>query len=104
MAVAIGEKIVAVDVFDNPATCGKVWKRLLSGFILEAAEPISGTGQVAQPSVEETLTALRNTSWEKVAAVGDGEEYRGGSEGGTQASALALGDSLVHGSLLTGAW
>lgn len=35
--------------------------------------------------------------------VGDGEEYRAKSDDGAQASALSLGDSLVHGSLLTGA-
>ena len=58
---------------------------------------------MTQPAVEETLTALRNSSWEKVEPVGDGEEYRVKSDDGTQASALAFGDSLVHGSLLTGA-
>lgn len=103
LAVAVGEKIVAVDLFDNPATCRKVWRRLLSGFILDAVGPITGTRQVTQPAVEDTLTALRNSSWEKVEPVGDGEEYRVRSDDGTQASALAFGDSLVHGSLLTGA-
>jgi hypothetical protein len=49
------------------------------------------------------LTALRNSSWEKVEPVGDGEEYRVRSGNGSQASALAFEDSLVHGSLLTGA-
>ena len=33
----------------------------------------------------------------------DGEEFRVKSLDGTQASALAFGESLVHGSLLTGA-
>ncbi len=103
LAVAVGDKIVAVDLFDNPATCRKVWRRLLSGFILDAVGPTAGKGQVTQPAVEGMLTALRNSSWEKVEPVGDGEEYRVKSDDGTQASALAFGDSLVHGSLLTGA-
>jgi len=103
LAVSVGDKIVAVDLFDNPATCKKVWRRLLSGFILDAVGPTAGKGQVTQPAVEETLNALRNSSWEKVKPVGDGEEYRVKSDDGTQASALAFGDSLVHGSLLTGA-
>jgi hypothetical protein len=104
MAVAIGDKIVAVDLFDNAATCQKVWRRLLSGFILDTMEPtVAGTGQVTQPAVEGTLAALRNSSWEKVQPVGDGEEYRVKLNDGTQASALAFGDALVHGSLLTGA-
>ena len=103
LAVAVGDKIVAVDLFDNPVTCRKVWKRLLSGFILDAVGLNAGTEQVTQPAVEDVLTALRNSSWKKVEPVGDGEEYRVRSEDGTQASALAFGDSLVHGSVLTGA-
>jgi hypothetical protein len=35
VAVALGDKIVAVDLFDKAATCRKVWRRLLSGFILK---------------------------------------------------------------------
>jgi len=103
LAVAIGDKVVAVDLFDKAATCQKVWRRLLSGFILDAVEPTSATGEVTQPAVEETLAALRSSSWEQVQTVGDGEEYRVKSDDRTQASALGFGDSLVHGSLLTGA-
>jgi hypothetical protein len=103
VAVALGDKIVAVDLFDKGATCRKVWRRLLSGFILDALGPIAEKGQVTQLAVEATLQALWKSSWEKVDPVGDGEEYRVKSNDGTQASALAFGDSLVHGSLLTGA-
>jgi hypothetical protein len=103
LVVAVGDKIVAVDLFDNPATCSKVWRRLLSGFILDAVASTPVTVPVTQPAVEGTLAALRDPSWEKVQAVGDGEEYRVKAENGTQASALAFGDLLVHGSLLTGA-
>ncbi|CAN5521650.1 hypothetical protein BH11PLA2_BH11PLA2_21730 [soil metagenome] len=52
LAVAVGDKIVAVDLFDNPVTCGKVWKRLLSGFILEAVSPNAAQGVVNTPAVE----------------------------------------------------
>lgn len=103
LAVAVGDKIVAVDLFDNPTTCKKVWRRLLSGFILDGVSRASEAGQVNQPAVEDKLTAMRNSIWEKVVPVGDGEEYRVQSDDGTQASALAFADSLVHGSLLTGA-
>jgi hypothetical protein len=94
---------VAVDLFDKAATCKKVWRRLLSGFILDGVARTSEAGQVALPAVEQTLAALGHSSWEQVQPVGDGEEYRLKSDDGTQASALAFGDSLVHGSLLTGA-
>jgi len=103
VAVALGDKLVAVDLFDKAATCKKVWRRLLSGFILDGVARTSEAGQVTQPAVEQTLAALGHSSWEQVQPVGDGEEYRVKSDDGTQASALAFGDSLVHGSLLTGA-
>lgn len=103
VAVALGDKIVAVDLFDKAATCRKVWRRLLTGVILDAVGLIAEKGQITQPAVEETLNALRNSPWEQVKPVGDGEEYRVKSNDKTQASALAFGDSLVHGSLLTGA-
>jgi hypothetical protein len=103
MAVAVGDKIVAVDLFDKAVTCRKVWKRLLSGFILDAVGTNAVTEQVSQPAVEGMLTALRASPWEKVEPVGDGEEYRVRAGDGTQASALTFEDSLVHGSLVTGA-
>ena len=37
-AVAVGGKVVACDLFDKPSTCEKVWKRLLSGVMLDALE------------------------------------------------------------------
>ena len=36
MAVAVGEKVVALDVFDKASTCRKVWDRLLSGVVFDA--------------------------------------------------------------------
>jgi hypothetical protein len=103
LAVAAGDTIVAVDLFDKPATCEKVWRRLLSGFLLEAVEVAAGAAPVAPAAVEGMLAALRDSAWERVQPVGEGEEYRGRSGGGAQASALAFGGVLVHASLLTGA-
>src|SRR3954470_4627254 len=31
LAVAVGPTVVAIDIFDKPATCRKIWDRLLSG-------------------------------------------------------------------------
>jgi hypothetical protein len=56
LAVALGDKIVAVDLFDNSATCRKVWQRLLSGFILDGVGSTVGAGQVTQVPVEAALT------------------------------------------------
>src|SRR4051812_19163884 len=38
LAVAVGPQVVAVDVFDRPSTCQKVWARLLSGVVMDALE------------------------------------------------------------------
>ena len=38
LAVAVGPKVVAVDLFDKPSTCRKVWDRLLSGVVMDALE------------------------------------------------------------------
>lgn len=49
----------------------------------------------------EMMTALRNSSRQQVESVGNGREYRVKSDDVAEASALAMGSSLVHGSLLT---
>jgi hypothetical protein len=36
VAGAVGSKVVSVDLFDLPATCRKLWYRLLSGLVLDA--------------------------------------------------------------------
>ena len=46
VAVAVGKKVVALDLFDKPATCGRVWDRLLSGVVMDASEE-SRSDQVA---------------------------------------------------------
>jgi hypothetical protein len=101
--VAVGDKIVAVDLFDNPPTCRKVWRRLLSGFILDGMSKASEAARVTESAVVDMLTTMRNSTWEKVTPIGEGEEYRAQSEDGIQVSALAFAGSLIHGSLFTGA-
>ncbi len=75
LAVPVGDNIVAVDLFDNPATCQRVWRRL-SSFTLDAVGPETGMGQLTQPAVEGMLAALRTSSQKEVRPVKGGEEYR----------------------------
>src|SRR6185295_8329298 len=96
IAVAIGEKLAAVDLFDKPSTCQKVWGRLLTGFILDALEAPAGSGHVEPGAVEEMLVGLRNSSWQQTEAVGEGEEFRTESIEGSQASVLTFDGSVVH--------
>lgn len=101
LAVGIGKRIVSVDLFDKPTTCRQVWNRLLTGVILDAVEAGPTEEQAEVAGVRESLSLLRNASWQRTAAVGAGEEYRFDSRDDQHATALALGDTVVHGSLIT---
>jgi hypothetical protein len=96
VAVAIGNRVVAVDLFDKPSTCGKAWNRLLSGFVLDALEAISNETQVGAGDVEKMLATASGMAWEKAEAVGEGEEYRAQQGEEVHASALAFHDAPVH--------
>jgi hypothetical protein len=99
LAVAVGGKVVSVDVFDKPATCCKVWDRLLTGVILDALE----SGATEPPSgdvVRETVTVLNAAPWQQTPAAGAGEEYRAELEGERHALALACNGAVLHGSLV----
>ena len=76
IAVAIGKKIVAVDVFDKAPTCKKVWDRLMSGYALDALEPQADEGQAEAIDVEQLLGTATGLPWEKAEPVGEGEECR----------------------------
>jgi hypothetical protein len=100
LAVAVGEKVVSVDLFDKPATCRKVWDRLLQGIVLDALEAGKVETLADSGQVQAMLTALQGASWQKAPAVGVGEEYRVELEGDRHASALVREDVVVHGSLV----
>ena len=99
-AVAIGNKVVAFDVFDNPATCQKVWSRMLSGVVFDALEAGESDQVATTVDVEQLLGAVPNLSWEKAKAVGEGDEFRAESDTGDHASALVFDQALVHGSVV----
>lgn len=96
LAVAIGKKIVAVDLFDKPTTCQKVWNRLLSGFVLDALEAQAGDDQVAAADVEQTLKTAGSMPWQEAEPVGEGEEYRAEAGDALHASALTFQELPVH--------
>jgi hypothetical protein len=100
LAVAVGTKVVALDLFDKPSTCAKVWDRLLSGVVMDALEE-APTDQVASRSdVERLLSRLREAEWEPAPAVGEGQEFRSDTDPETHASALVFEDSMLHGSVV----
>jgi hypothetical protein len=100
VAVAVGKRVVALDVFDKPSTCQKVWGRLLTGAVMDALEA-HPSDQVAEPAdVNELLARLRNSEWEPAAAAGEGKEFRLDVGSQTHGSALVFGESVLHGSVV----
>lgn len=93
-------RVVALDMFDKPETCRKVWDRLLSGVVMDALEGGEPGQRAEATDVEALLGRLRGSSWEPAPAVGEGQEYRSASDEKTHASALVCDGSVLHGSVV----
>lgn len=102
VVAAIGPRLVSVDLFDKPATCQRVWGRLLTGLALDALEHAPTGGGVDAAVVAQWLTRLAGTAWQGVDTVGEGQEYRGETADGVLASVLAVGQTIIHGSAVSG--
>jgi hypothetical protein len=100
VAVAIGGKIVSVDLFDKPATCQKVWDRVLSGVVFDALETGATDQQATVSMVEQLLGLAGDLPWAPTPSVGEGQEYRAQSPQGDHASALVCEGAVVHGSVV----
>jgi hypothetical protein len=102
LAVALGARLVSVDLFDKPATWAKVWGRLLSGLVLDALED-GGQAETAPDlaQVSKLVNGIRDGPWMRSETVGDGQELRAEFDGMT-GSALLLDGALVHGSVVGG--
>jgi len=98
VAVALGKKVVCLDLFDKPSTCGKVWDRLLSGALLESFFPSTDEHQTDVADVETFIADLGTAPWQPASSAGEGQEFRSATEHGTQASALCFSERVVHGS------
>ena len=100
LAVAVGSKVVAVDLFDKPATCQKVWNRLLSGVVMDALEEKESKEPAQSSDVSGLIAKIRESSWTPAPAVGEGQEFRSASLPETQGSALVFNEVVLHGSVV----
>jgi hypothetical protein len=98
LAVALGPQVITADLFDKPATCEKVWTRLLSGLVLDASAEGQMGGTPDPGQVEQLIHEARNAAWTQTDAVGEGQEFRA-EFNGKIASVLLLDGTLVHGSI-----
>jgi hypothetical protein len=101
MVLAVGSRVVALDLFDKPSTCETAWPRLLTGVVLDAMEASNDRAQVNTRDMERLLDVLRHAAWRRVEAVGEGQEYRV-AKGGYYGSALSMNEVVVHTSVLVG--
>jgi hypothetical protein len=99
LAVAVEDRVVAIDVFDKPSTCEKVWDRLLSGAVLDALLAPGDRSDVLPVAVETMLDAMAEAIWRPVETVGAGQEYRA-VLGRAHASSLAYEGVVLHESLV----
>jgi hypothetical protein len=94
---------VAIDLFDEPSTYGRVGNQLLSGTVLDALEAPQGEKHAEAADVQRALAGLRDLSWESVESVGEGDEYRAESPAGDHAAALVFHGTVIHASMVCGA-
>jgi hypothetical protein len=99
LAVAIGERIVSLDVFLNPQICGKTWRRIVRGCALDALHSKGRGCRVTADHVRGLWSRAVQADWIEVAPVGIGEEYRATVDQWS-ASVLSLGGELVHASFV----
>ncbi len=97
LAVALGKRVVELQLFDKPDTCRKVWDRLLSGVLLDAVTEASSDEAPNVHEVQRFLEGAVEVEWVQVPAVGLGKEYRLDLPD-LQGSALVVDGVLVHGS------
>jgi hypothetical protein len=101
IAVALGGRVVSVDVFDKPATLEKLWDRLVQGVALDALESCD-PGSLADGTeipVGLYMGTVKDMRWRKVDSVALGETFRARGDDGTLATALVADGTLLHLSL-----
>lgn len=101
MAVALGSRIVSVDVFDRASTCEQVWPRMVNGLALDALEQ-EANGFDVHPDADKVTSLLqtaRESTWTETKAVGLGQEFRLAFDG-HHASALTMDEIPVHLSIM----
>ena len=75
---------------------------MLSGIVFDALEAGESEKVASVTDVQLLVGSAADLHWEQSAAVGEGEELRAESDQGDHASALAIEQTVVHGSVLAG--
>ena len=95
VAAAVGERLVAFELFDKRRICRLAWTRLLSGLTLDSLVSPRDLS-VNTSDVYRLIRQLGAAHWAEMPSVGVGKEYRCEFPNGTNASLLTLRDSMIH--------
>jgi hypothetical protein len=99
IAVAIGRRLLSVDLFDKAATCARLWERILSGLLIDALLQPQVTAQPDADGVRILLHQIEAAAWQAVPTVGAGEDFRADLRG-YLGSQLRFQGGLVHGTVV----
>jgi hypothetical protein len=95
IAVAIGDTVVSIDIFDRPTTLARIWGRFVEGIALDALEVGAEECQATGTSVAARLYAAKEMRWERTDSAGLGELYLA-QDGEMLATALVVDGTLLH--------
>ena len=97
VAVAIGGKIVTIDIFGNSRLFSDLWPKLLNSYVMGAVAEYDEEehNKVTQDEVREILNQLYQKKYERQDGIGLGEELSTSTDGITS-SALAYKGSVIH--------
>ena len=102
MAIAFGERVAAVDLFDAPETCRNLWEALVTAAALEARAHPSADKGPETAAIRSFLDRVAALTWWDATVAGVGRHRRAGNGGTLQASSLDLDGRLVHLSAIDG--
>jgi hypothetical protein len=101
VAFAIGGRVVSLDLFDRPSTCGARWPRLVASGAVDAERAGFVVGTAGIDDVKSHVDAAVQAPWQATSGVGLGDEMRA-SAPGVEASALVVDGRIVHFSAVEG--
>jgi hypothetical protein len=95
VVVAIGERLVLLEVLAGPRTFARVFRKLLSGYALESVGLDRPYGTPDPPAVRSFIEAAAKAAHEEHQAVGVGRDVRF-EEGGISGYALIGEEGVLH--------
>lgn len=94
VVVAVGDEIIAADIFSSPSLFQRFWRKLLKSYVLEAIDK-DDEGNVTKKEAEKFLAQVYKADVVEEPSTGSGELFSLKS-GKITASALLFKDTVLH--------